>query len=161
MIKKKNLVFLHEESVLCHKLSLASDVSGCFMRQFLQGWPNSHVLLFLPEIRDQQVGGSLYPCETKSTVLGLWDSLVWIWIGPQGRGSLVCNHIGPELDSVKSMRALPLSSKEVGLCLQWVCTDLLKEMWYFESFFVSSRENSTKLLYLGFTSSLLSLLLLQ
>lgn len=149
---------LHEESMLCFKTPLASDISGCFMSEFLQGWQNNCVPLFQPDIRGHQVASSLYPCEAKSTLPALWGVLSWVWIEPQRPGALVCNHISPELNPVKSMRALPLASNKVGLGAQWWYRPVKRQMVFWE-FSVSSRENSNKSLHLGFTDSLLLLIL--
>jgi len=61
--------------VLCLKTPLASDVSGCFVSEFLQGWQNSHLPLFLLDIRGPRVSGSLDPREAKSIVPALWGAL--------------------------------------------------------------------------------------
>lgn len=129
--------------MLCLKTTLASDVSECFISEVLQGWQNSHVPLFLfPSV-------SLDPCYAKSTEPVLWGALSWVRTEPQRPGALVCN-VRPELGPVKSVRALPLTSNEVGLGL-W------KETWSFESFL--SVQGRTQLN--SFTNSLLLLMLFQ
>lgn len=146
--------------MLCLKTPLASDVSGCFMSEFLQGWQNSRVPLFLPEIRGYQVGGSLHPCEAKSTVPVLWGALSWVWVEPQRPGPVVLQPHQCWAEPSEVNESIAVGLNEVGLGLQWLYRPVKRNMVFWE-FSVSSRENSIKLLYLGFTGSLLLLILFQ
>lgn len=122
--------------MLCHKLPLASDVSGCFMRQFLQGWPNSHVLMFLP-----QISKSVAPCiHVRLNPLCLNCGIPW---SESGLGSLVCNHTCPELDP--DNESITTVFKRGGSGSPVTLYRPIKRKVVFWEFFVSSRKNSTKL----------------
>lgn len=108
------------------------------MRQFLQGWPNSHVLLFLP-----QISKSVAPCiHVRLNPLCLNCGIPW---SESGLGSLVCNHPCPELDpdneSIATVFKRGVSGSPVTLHRP------VKRKVVFWELFVSLRKNSTKLLW--------------
>lgn len=139
---------------------LAIDISGCLINGLLQGWQNRCVSLLLPETARSGTPGIHVRQNPRDPVL--WYALRWVWIELQKRALLVCNKpsgISPELSLVESMRHCH------WIPTRWVWlpsdnTDVKKKKKCFWNVFCQFKWE-LKLVYLGFTGSLLLLMLFQ